>query len=197
MDLYSENGIFGSALTVAAHGGNEQLCLLLIDHGADVNASLRGGKYGSALAAASSREVCQLLIKHGADVNAPLKCGRYGSALAAAAYAGKLDVCRLLIENQADVNAILEYGKYGSALGAALVSRHCYVDLIKYLVEEAHADASVLSITSPKRRRLKDKLLQAMHTRLIAMPKTTYMMERNLVERSTLQRIGFKEDELP
>lgn len=195
VDLYSENGIFGSALTAAAHGGSEQLCLLLIDRGVDVNASLRGGRYGSALAAASTREVCQLLIKHGADVNASLKCGEYGSALAAAAYAGNLAVCRLLVENQADVNAVLEYGKYGSALGAALVSSHCDLDVIKYLIEDAHADASVLSITSPKINKRKHTLLAALSMARTTKPKTSYMLERNLVERSTLLRIGFEEDD--
>ncbi|KAM0260394.1 hypothetical protein ACHAQJ_002796 [Trichoderma viride] len=194
VDLYSESGIHGNALTAAACRGSEEMCLLLIDHGADANASLRSGKYGSALAAAAHEgepdicrllidhgadvnalltcgeygsalaaaalggelEICRLLIEYGADVNASLKCGNYGSALAAAAYTGNLTICRLLIENGADIDASLEYGKYGSAIGATAVSVNPRIREMKNLIKEAHADASILSTTSPEIHSEKD-----------------------------------------
>jgi ankyrin repeat protein len=236
VDLCSESGDYGSALTAAAYGGTEQMCLLLLDHGADANASLRGGKYGSALAVAArdnELNICRWLIKHGADVNAPLTCGDYGSALAAAvygggqescrllieygadvnaslksgnygsalataAYVGEVATCRLLVENKADVNASLEYGKYGSALGAALVSDYCRIRTVKYLIEVAHADASILSTTSPEISRGEDTTSEDIVMSIeVRTKKTTYLIGENLVERNVLLRIGFNENELP
>jgi ankyrin repeat protein len=74
-----------------------------------------GGKYGSALQAASiegNLDICRLLLKNGADVNAT--GGVHGSALQAASANSCVAVVRLLLEKGADVNVFS-----GSALKAA------------------------------------------------------------------------------
>ncbi|UKZ73432.1 hypothetical protein TrVFT333_001079 [Trichoderma virens FT-333] len=145
-----QRGHYGSALAVAANRGSIEVSRLLIEHGADVNALLECGLYGSALAAAAlggSIEIGRLLIEHGADANALLECGLYGSALAAAAYSGFIEFTRLLIEHGANVNATLNYGQYGSALAAAAHGQGEIV--VRYLIEEASADPSILSKNPP------------------------------------------------
>jgi ankyrin repeat protein len=146
-----QRGHYGSALAVAANRGSIEVSRLLIEHGAAVNALLECGKYGSALAAAAlggSIEIGRLLIEHGADANALLECGLYGSALAAAAYRGFIEFTRLLIEHGANVNATLNYGQYGSALAAAAHGQGEMI-VVRYLIEEASADPSILSKNPP------------------------------------------------
>ncbi|KAJ7445595.1 ankyrin repeat-containing domain protein [Mycena latifolia] len=106
-------------VNVNAPGG--EVVRLLLENGADVNAM--GGKYGSALQAASFEgymEVVCLLLKNGADVNAG--GGEYGSALQAASYGGCTEVVQLLLKNGANMHATV--GKYGSALQAAHSKGH-------------------------------------------------------------------------
>jgi ankyrin repeat protein len=59
--------------------GNEDIVRLLLESGADVNAQLIGGRYGSALAAAQQQwgneDTVLLLLESGADVNAQLSGG--------------------------------------------------------------------------------------------------------------------------
>ncbi|KAJ7487896.1 ankyrin repeat-containing domain protein [Mycena latifolia] len=93
-----------------------EIVRLLLNHGADVNAT--GGEYGSALQAASELghiEIVHFLLDNGADAKA--KGGKYGSALQAASRSGYMEIMRLLLQNGADVNA--KGGEYGSALQAA------------------------------------------------------------------------------
>ncbi|KAH6986852.1 hypothetical protein EDB80DRAFT_176155 [Ilyonectria destructans] len=68
-------------------GSNENTVQMLLEKGVDVNA--KGGRYGSALQAASAKgydKIVQLLLEKGADVNA--KGGCYGSALEAVSSRG-------------------------------------------------------------------------------------------------------------
>ncbi|KAH9477151.1 Vegetative incompatibility protein HET-E-1 [Psilocybe cubensis] len=95
-----------------------EVCL---KHFIDVNAI--GGKYGTALQAASYRghkSIVELLLQHGADVNA--MGGKYGTALQVASYKGHDFIVEALIEHGADVNAM--DGQYGTALQAASYMGH-------------------------------------------------------------------------
>ncbi|HCB64282.1 MAG TPA: hypothetical protein DEP20_02795, partial [Fusobacteria bacterium] len=63
-----------TVLMAAAKNGHKEVCELLIDKGADVNAVDKWG--GTALMYAAEnghKEVCQLLIEKGAEVNAVRK----------------------------------------------------------------------------------------------------------------------------
>ncbi|KAH0526199.1 hypothetical protein TsFJ059_009554 [Trichoderma semiorbis] len=181
-----EHGEYGSALAAAAFIGSLECVKLLIEHGADVNAQLNHGYYGSASAAAvlrESLECVKLLLEHGADVNAQLERGEYGSALATAANIGSLECVKLLIEHGADVNAQVNHGNYGSALGAALCGRQRDIEIVKYLVEEAGADVSILS-SSP------GSMSGIPWTYTLS--KTTYLVKGGYVQASVLADLGLQ-----
>lgn len=89
---------------------------LLLEEGVDVNSE--GGKYGTALQAASAmnhRSWVRLLLKRGADPNA--RGGLHGTALRASSYGGFKYVTQLLLKYGADVNA--QGSGFGNALQAA------------------------------------------------------------------------------
>ncbi|KAJ7445338.1 ankyrin repeat-containing domain protein [Mycena latifolia] len=116
---------------------NEIVCLLL-EHGANVN--IRGGNYGTALQAASSRgpiEIVRLLLEKGADVN--VQGGSYDNALQAASEGGNPDIVRVLLEGGANVNA--KAGYHGNALHAACEYRH--TEIARLLLEHG-ADPNAL-----------------------------------------------------
>ena len=137
VDVNTEGEKYGTALQAAGYSGatrkfscrdtemvayeeddhSVQCIQLLLDHGADINATC--GKYGTALQAAAFNyriHSIRLLLDKGADVNA--EGGEYGTALQAASYACHLEVVKELLSNGANVNA--RVGKYGTALQAAL-----------------------------------------------------------------------------
>ena len=105
-------------MIIAAKKEREDIILLLLDRGADINAV--GGIYGTPLAAAAfcgSTNTVLLLLDRGANINAV--GGKYGTALAAAASRGGEGMVLLLLERGADINIV--GGKYGTALVAAVV----------------------------------------------------------------------------
>ena len=109
-------GNHGSALQMASYHGSEEIVLMLLNKGADVNT--KGGEHGSALQAALTRgheKVVQTLLDAGADVNA--QGGRYGNALYAVSERGHEKVVQTLLDGGTDVNA--QGGSYGNALQAA------------------------------------------------------------------------------
>ncbi|KAH6972639.1 hypothetical protein EDB80DRAFT_360245 [Ilyonectria destructans] len=117
-------------------GSNENTVQMLLEKGVDVNA--KGGRYGSALQAASAKgydKIVQLLLEKGADVNA--KGGSYESALQVASERGHDKIVQLLLEKGADVNG--KGGEYGSALEAASEIGH---DKIVQLLLEKGADVN-------------------------------------------------------
>ncbi|KAL4888052.1 Pfs, NACHT and ankyrin domain protein [Aspergillus ambiguus] len=111
----------GPRIHYACITGLLKTAIVLIDRGVDVNA--QGGKYGSALQAASvdgDQEIVQLLLDKGANVNA--QGGKYGNALQAALVGDHKKIVQLLLYNGANVNS--QGGKYGNALQAASVGGH-------------------------------------------------------------------------
>jgi len=138
---------YGSALAAAAARNQPEFINLFVDRGADVNALIRNGEYGSALvtAAATSSakgESIKCLVDRGADVNMPVPAGKYGSALIAAASRGQIRAVWCLVEKHADVTASLETGEYGDALMAAAAKpSEGHFIVPEYLIERgARAD---------------------------------------------------------
>lgn len=118
-------GEYGSALATAARMNSIEMVKLLLEAGADVNASLPSTTKGSALAAVAPRrgtgsteEVLRCLLDAGAIVDKPLEGQKYPSALSAAAAAGYTDNVKILLEAGADPNLPLR-GEFVSALAAA------------------------------------------------------------------------------
>ncbi|KAH7031568.1 ankyrin repeat-containing domain protein [Microdochium trichocladiopsis] len=129
-DLNETGGEYGTALQVAAYGGNEEMVQLLLRKGAEINA--RGGRFGNALQAAcwvENREIVQLLLDQGADVNA--KGGERDTALHAASEKGNKEIAQLLLDNGADVN--VKGGVYGTALQAASLQN--YKETVQLLLD--------------------------------------------------------------
>lgn len=113
----------GSALALAVSSRQGDVIRWLLDHGADVNLSLRNGWHGSALIAAVSSgemEMVKMLCDSGANVNLQTRAGDYGSALASAAARGYQEVAMCLLNHRAEINLALRYGTFRCALMAAI-----------------------------------------------------------------------------
>ncbi|KAJ5341455.1 hypothetical protein N7541_010579 [Penicillium brevicompactum] len=131
--------LYRKALLAAISQGNVNIVMALIDHGADMNDTLRGLAHTIALAAAAFKggktDIVKILLKKGADVNRWLPDQDW-SALGAAAWG----------ENGADVNLPLAAGHYGSALAAATAAAANWpgrAETIKVLIENG-ADVNLL-----------------------------------------------------
>ncbi|KAF7968171.1 hypothetical protein HWV62_31716 [Athelia sp. TMB] len=125
------NGNCGITLLLASDPGSLAIAQLLLEKGADVNAT--GGEYGTALQAASYRglfEIAQLLLERGANVNA--RGGKYCTALQAASYGEEFKIVKLLLEKGADVNATGE--EHGTALQAA--SHRGHLEIARLLLDQ-------------------------------------------------------------
>ncbi|KAL2288601.1 hypothetical protein FJTKL_03959 [Diaporthe vaccinii] len=112
----------GSALALAVSSRQGDVVRWLLDHGADVNLSLRHGWHGSALIAAVSSgemEMVKMLCDSGANVNLQTRIGDCGSALASAAARGYQEVAMCLLNHRAEINLALRYGTFRCALMAA------------------------------------------------------------------------------
>jgi hypothetical protein len=91
-------------LHYAAENGYKEVCEVLIEYGADVDAKTKDTWTPLYYAARNGhREVCEILIRHGANVNAK---SQYGwTPLYSAARGGHEEVCEFLLESGAHVNA--------------------------------------------------------------------------------------------
>lgn len=125
---------FGTPLIAAAGVLNVQSVEILLRAGANANASVKCGKYDTALDAAASSyvfdeqelvDIVQLLLDNGADANTPLKKSRYGSALETLICLNFDDInilkepVDMLLKAGADPAMVFERGHYGSAFAAA------------------------------------------------------------------------------
>ncbi|KAL6825226.1 hypothetical protein V8C40DRAFT_245837 [Trichoderma camerunense] len=152
VDVNREGGKnHGTALIAAAVSIKVESVEILLKAGAEVNATVECGLYGSALVAAVSAVRChdyiekiQLLLSHGADPNQPMKGGTFGSALEAVidsafVYDKEVEVAeskqslQLLLEAGADPSIINDRGDHGSALTAAAF--YGFQDLLKMMID--------------------------------------------------------------
>ncbi|KAF3072244.1 Ankyrin-2 [Trichoderma lentiforme] len=127
-DVHAQGGAFTTALHAACftrpkegEEGDIRMVQLLLDHGADVNATAKNKLFGTAFQAACAAgniKLVRLLLDRGADVN--LQGGGYGSALQSACHWGHTEVVRFLLDNGADVNAPVR--KIGGRTGTALLT---------------------------------------------------------------------------
>jgi ankyrin repeat protein len=128
----------GNALHAASINGHQEIVQLLLNEGANIDAS--GERYGTALQAASYvgfQEIVQLLLNEGANIDA--SGGRYGTALQAASLKGKKEIVKLLLNEGANIDASGE--RYGTALQAA--SYVGFQEIVQLLLNEgANIDAS-------------------------------------------------------
>ncbi|XP_068686584.1 ankyrin repeat domain-containing protein 39-like isoform X2 [Montipora foliosa] len=97
-DPDARDGSGYTALHYASRSGHANICLLLLERGADVNAQTRSGKATSLHRAAYSghSEVMKILIKHGADARICDSDGQ--TALHKAAEKMQKDVVRILLD---------------------------------------------------------------------------------------------------
>ncbi|KAJ7024880.1 ankyrin repeat-containing domain protein [Mycena alexandri] len=118
-------------IIVASYYGHAEIVSLLLEKGADVNAT--GGVYGGPLQAAAAgghTEMVGILLEKGADINAA--GGRNGSPLQAAANRGHTEIVGILLEKGADINAA--GGEDGSPLQAATDGG--YTEIVGILLEK-------------------------------------------------------------
>lgn len=118
------------ALSAAVDCSNKEAVELLINHGANVNATTENGKTALIVAAENSnKEMLELLIKHGANINAADESGY--TALMVAAKHNEKEITKFLVERGADVNAKTKRGL--TALILASDDRH-KLDLVEFLL---------------------------------------------------------------
>ncbi|KAI9149607.1 Vegetative incompatibility protein [Paramyrothecium foliicola] len=117
-NINSVCGVLGNALQAASWVGHEATVRLLLDMGADVNASGSDHDWATLQAASvyGHEAVVRLLLEKGAAVN--IQGSPYcGTALQAASSSGNKAIVRLLLERGADINAQSHYE--GTALQLA------------------------------------------------------------------------------
>ncbi|PTB79138.1 hypothetical protein M440DRAFT_1161495 [Trichoderma longibrachiatum ATCC 18648] len=147
---------YGNALTAAVCRGSPQAVRILLDAGADANAAVECGIYGSALVAAASRvdesqvEIMRLLVDHGADVKLPLRSGQYGSPLEALFVFSLAsedrrenlrEALKFLLEAGADPAVTSGVGRHGSALAAAAWLGH--KDMLALMIDVVGRERAV------------------------------------------------------
>ncbi|QYR21600.1 ankyrin repeat domain-containing protein [Paenibacillus sp. sptzw28] len=112
---YSSDGF--TPLGLAAHFGNEETAVFLLDQGADVNGRSKDGNLNNmaihAAIAGNYEHIVRVLIQYGADVNA--KCEgkwRQGfNTLHVAGYFGRESMIKVLLQHHADKTAITYNGE--------------------------------------------------------------------------------------
>lgn len=139
IDVNRQDGVyFGNVLIAAASKGSLQSVEILLRAGADANAVVKSGNYGSALIAAAAAyrhgqdyaAKVMTLVDSGADVNQIPNVGNYGSALEsflrcmfATGKSDKgtqsLEILQFLLKSGADPAMTCDIGEHGNALAAA------------------------------------------------------------------------------
>jgi ankyrin repeat protein len=124
-DVNAQDAIHGNALQAASEEGHEQIVDMLLDRGAEINVTTKGGVYSNALQAASyrgHRHIVEMLLNRGADVNINARSRYHTNALQAASERGHKQIVELLLDRGANVNA--QGGYYSNALQAASKAGH-------------------------------------------------------------------------
>lgn len=123
-------------LQLAARNGQVAVMELLLNHGADINATANQERGQTALQMAAGGghlDAMKLLLDRGADINpTPVDIGDW-TALQAAAEGGHLDATKLLLDRGADINAAPASYDGRTALQAAAGSGH--LDTVKLLID--------------------------------------------------------------
>ncbi|KAL6910384.1 hypothetical protein GGI43DRAFT_390035 [Trichoderma evansii] len=206
VDLERENDSgsrYGNVLITAVAWENFESVRILLKAGANADAVVQHGKYGSALVAAASAlvlasfgsEMVRLLLDHGADPKRPMRGGQYGSALEASVARDWEDeyeedrrkLLLLLLEAGADPAAVFDHGNFGSALAAAAFWGHR--DSLKAMVDRAGAERAIEALRHsrhPDERKFRDKrdIMRWNET-------ATYLAEEVGVNKEILHTIGF------
>ncbi|KAJ5746149.1 hypothetical protein N7520_011331 [Penicillium odoratum] len=132
----TENPLGQTGLIIAASFGHYDVVMLLMDHGAKLDAMGHGGE--TALSVATLRgynDIAELLLDRGADPNAASVYGK--PALSQAAGTGNLALTKLLLDFGADPNGITASGETALSYAATcdryqvaqlLLSSGAYVD---------------------------------------------------------------------
>ncbi len=130
VDIDCKEGLLETALSIASRRGYLCIARLLIEKGANVNATCQGfGPNVHIASAATASSMVEMFMRGG---KANDKEGRYDNALQGASMSGNVDVVKLLIESGARVNEHAGYN--GNALQAA---SYCgSLNVIKLLVEK-------------------------------------------------------------
>ena len=118
-------------LTIAAENGNEELVLMLLEHGAEVDK--RNSFHYRPLQYAAENGYCgiiRILVEHGAVVNLP--CLGEWEAVQFAVDEGHFDALKLLVELGADVNT---EDDDGCTLIGQAADDDDKLDMIAYLIE--------------------------------------------------------------
>ncbi|KAF9869764.1 hypothetical protein CkaCkLH20_12807 [Colletotrichum karsti] len=106
-----------SALHLASERGYTGIVKILLTRGANVNAKVNGGRFGTALEAASNQrheETVRILLDYGANINAS---GHFRNCLEAAWFGGNETIIQLLLEEGADISTL-----FGERFGSLLSS---------------------------------------------------------------------------
>jgi ankyrin repeat protein len=132
-------------IQAAAEGGHETIALLLLKHGADINAPASPSLGATALQAACYRGhtgLAKSLIARGADVNSPPGKFNGYTALQGACLADEIELVNVLLAEGADINAPGSLYGGGTALHAAASRGH--LEIIKKLLSIG-ADPNVVA----------------------------------------------------
>ncbi|KAH7073704.1 ankyrin repeat-containing domain protein [Paraphoma chrysanthemicola] len=129
---------YGTALQAAASEGNEEVVLLLLANGADIDGC--SSFHGSALQASSKHgheQIVSVLLDNGADVNT--RGGLHSSALGSASMYNRATIVKRLLDAGADVT-ITDFRGRPPLMYAAQMG---YFDIVKELVQYG-ADVEVV-----------------------------------------------------
>lgn len=98
-------------MVMAAWNGNEAVCRILIDHGANIDSKdLQSGETGLMLASLEGDYgMAEFLLDNGADIEATDNQG--GTALMHAAISGEIEMTKLLLDRGANLDVIDIHGK--------------------------------------------------------------------------------------
>eukprot|EP00455_Lapot_gusevi_P000497 TRINITY_DN10229_c0_g1_i3.p1 TRINITY_DN10229_c0_g1~~TRINITY_DN10229_c0_g1_i3.p1 ORF type:complete len:166 (+),score=10.84 TRINITY_DN10229_c0_g1_i3:78-575(+) len=102
----------------AASSGHLEICELLLQHGASVNAAECGATPLHRAAFRGHTQVCALLLRHGADPNLPDLSTDHRTPLHKAASQGHVAICRLLLQHGAETDRQDKQGKTPSEVAA-------------------------------------------------------------------------------